>query len=145
MPALIVALTLAALLGCKMQTVEAAPGELTIYYIPFDVETFSPVTVDLIESQASCVFHLSALDPSAQRLRELLSRSADGEFDGRRVRLKAAGLAKAPVFVDADGGLRNESGNESRLEQGNFEALRQIMSELATREDCDLYGERAAR
>ena len=116
---------------------ESPVSELTVFYLPFSVETFRPVTVDTIEQDARCVF---SFEPSAQEVKELrgyfgvLER---GGFDKKRVRLMIVGLEDKAVFMDADGGLRRGSANVGRLQPGTFKSLEVFIENVARREGCD--------
>jgi hypothetical protein len=110
------------LLGCSdaEDAMAGAADRITIYYLPFSVETFVPVTIESIEVDARCVF---SLDPSAEdiaNLREWLARVTEGGFDKKRVRLKMVGLEDDPLYVDADGGLRRAGGKAGRLAPETF-------------------------
>jgi len=116
---------------------ETAVSELRVFYLPFSVETFRPVTVDTIERDARCVF---SFKPSAQETKELrgdLGGLERGGFDNRRVRLKIVGLEDTAVFIDAIGGVRRRSANVGRLQPGNFKSLEVFIESVARREGCD--------
>jgi hypothetical protein len=129
------------LLGCSdaEDAMAGAADRITIYYLPFSVETFVPVTIESIEVDARCVF---SLDPSAEdiaNLREWLARVTEGGFDKKRVRLKMVGLEDDPLYVDADGGLRRAGGKAGRLAPETFKALEQFVEAAAHRAGCDPY------
>jgi hypothetical protein len=114
-----------------------------INYIPFQVLTYSPVTVDSIEAEAHCRFVIDRRSPELIRLRNVVSRTTRGDFDEKAVRLKASGLFPEALFVDRTGGLlfRQERllGHRervSRLTGEAFDELRTILAALAESQDC---------
>jgi len=110
-------------------------NEIVIYYLSFGVDTFTPVTVDLIEKQADCRFVLAPDSEQARDLRALFEQGIDGSFDSRVVRVKAIGLSPEPIFVDIDGGwLRGKE--ERKLPEPALVALRSMLEAMAKREGC---------
>lgn len=110
-------------------------NDVIIFYLSFGVDTFTPVTVDLIEKQADCRFVLTPESDQAQDLRALFERAADGSLDNRVVRVKAIGLSPEPIFVDIDGGLLRGK-EERKLPEPAFGALRSMLEAMAKQEGC---------
>jgi|ETNmetMinimDraft_26_1059896.scaffolds.fasta_scaffold37495_2 hypothetical protein len=110
---------------------------VTIYYLPFSVETFLPVTVDSIEEDARCVFSFEPSAEEATNLREWFTRVTKGGLDKKRVRLKVVGLEDDPLYVDAEGGIRRGRSKAGRLEGEAFKALEQFVEAAALRAGCD--------
>ncbi len=110
-------------------------SEVVIYYLSFGVDTFTPVTTELIEKRADCRFVLASDTDRVRDLTALLERAVDGSFDNRVVRVKAIGLASAPTFVDIDGGLLRGS-EEKKLPEPAFAALESMLEAMANREAC---------
>lgn len=110
-------------------------NEVVIYYLSFGVDTYTPVTVDLIEKQADCRFVLASDSSRARDLRALFTQAVDGSFDNRVVRVKAIGLSAEPIFVDIDGGLLR-GGKEQKLPEPAFGSLKSMLEEMAEREGC---------
>ena len=97
-----------------------------IYYIPFNIETYVPVTVDDIEKRAHLKLVLLEESDLLGRLAKLLSdNKVRGSFDGRVVRLKVV-LKKEVYFVDADGGVKH-NGSEYTI---NPDEIEKIVKEL---------------
>jgi hypothetical protein len=115
-------------------------NSVTAYYLPFSVETFLPVTVDSIEKDARCTFSFERSSEDSKSLQAWLARLTSDGFDKKRVRLKLVGLEAAPVFVDADGGVRRGRSSAGRLEQPAFKALEQLIEAAAVRAGCDPHG-----
>lgn len=78
---------------------------ITLYYIPFDIETFLPITPDLIEGKADCVFRLDKSSDDASILKKIFNELVKGEFQKPVVRLKIIGLGEEDIFLDRDGGV----------------------------------------
>ena len=90
---------------------EGVPArDVTIFTLPFGVQTYVPVTLDTIEDKATCRFALSRDDGLAVSLREAVAAAGPGEFDNAVVRLKATGLLETEAFIDQEGGLLLGSG-----------------------------------
>ncbi len=115
---------------------ETASG-VTIYYLPFAVETFLPVTVDSIEENARCVFSFEPSADQAANLRDWFARVMKDGFDKKRVRLKVVGLENVPFYVDADGGLRKGDSGTGKLKEEAFKALERFIEAAALRAGCD--------
>lgn len=110
--------------------------EVVIFYLSFGVDTYTPVTVDLIEERADCRFVLEPKSDRARELGALLERAIGGSFDNRVVRVKAIGLSAQPIFVDIDGGvLRGKE--RGKLPEPAFGALRSMLETMAKQEGCD--------
>lgn len=111
--------------------------EIAVHYLPFAAETFVPVTVDNIEEEARCAFRFEPSADESARLLDWFGRTGDGVFDGKRVRLKLAGLEAAALYVDAEGGVRRGRRELGRLELEAFRGLERFIEEAARRAGCD--------
>jgi hypothetical protein len=113
-------------------------ANVKIYYLPFDFETFVPVTIDTIEGQASCVLDVDGTSSDAKELRDLFLRLEPGAFDNRVVRVKAVGLFPHETYVDVDAGvLMGRGGKEGRLGTNALSQLKVILQRLAREQGCD--------
>lgn len=81
---------------------------IQVYVIPFDVDTYTPVTRADIECRAMEEWTLSGRQ--MRRLKGMIERSRGGPFNEKKVRVKVA-VAGDPVFLDADGNVRSEAGD----------------------------------
>lgn len=129
--------TLASGLACAAIAPEEGRtmGEVRVFYLSFDVDTFVPVTPQTIEAQAQCRFVWQAESAHASELRAILGRAGEGAFDERMVRVKALGLGAEPVFVDVDGGVRRGEA-ERVLSASDRAALRSLLESMADEEGC---------
>ena len=127
------------LLGCPNQEEAVAPasGEIRVFYLPFSVETFLPVTVDSIEEDAKCKFSFRPTNEDIATLRDLLSRVIATGFDRKRVRLKLVGLEEVALYVDAEGGVQKEHGKIGRLEPSALSAMEAYIETTAIGAGCD--------
>jgi len=117
--------------------------DVTIFYLPFNLSTYTPVTIDSIEKAATCRFVISGGGKEAAGLRRALGNSTKGKFDNDVVRLKAAGLIEHEVFIDIDGGvLFGRGGEEKRLSQSDFDNVKALMKSLAKEHGCDVAYEK---
>ena len=112
--------------------------EVTIFYIPFNVHTYVPVTIDSIEKNAACRFVVPRTGKEAGSLRRDLENSTKGKFDNDVVRLKVSGLVEQEVFIDMDGGvLFGRGGEEKRLLESHFTSVKALMKSLSKDHGCD--------
>ncbi len=93
-----------------------------IYYIPFHVETYVPVTPETIEATAHQKVVLYRESELLNRLKdELTDNQIPGRFDDRTVRLKVR-LKRRVFLVDSDGGVKAEGG-EYKINPDTIEDL----------------------
>ena len=104
--------------------------------IPFGTQTFSPVTRESIERDATCIFEISGSNQQVSLLRSLLENRIEGDFDDRVVRFKATGLFRNEVFVDIDGGVIRGQEKPYRLSEDAFRDFESIVGELAKSRGC---------
>lgn len=114
---------------------------MTLFYLGFSVETYSPVTRRSIESFAAYECSIDSDAPVVRALRELVRAAPQGEFRGNFVRLKIVGMEALPVFVDAMGGIvigdaDSEKVAEKKLASDSFEQLAAIVEALARSAKC---------
>jgi hypothetical protein len=107
----------------------------SIYFIPFDYETYVPVTTESIEKDAICVLSLPSQGREAQAMRRLLQARRPGDFDGGFVRVKAVGVVVADLFIDKLGGLRGKD-LDGRLTPEALQQLDALLTELAKTHGC---------
>lgn len=113
-----------------------ADENVTLFYLPFEYETYAPVTVGSIEKNAICVIHLASSSAEADTIRRLLEQAPSGEFGDKVVRLKVVGLPSAPVFADRDGGILRPSNSRAKLSANAFRQLKDILNTLARSQGC---------
>jgi len=99
-------------------------NKVKIFYLPFDVGTYLPVTPDNIEEQAKCIFNLPLSDDIVTRLQNIFNLPHHkGDFINKLVRLKIEGLHKEPILVDMEG-------NVMESKEQVFKFSEQVFSEL---------------
>jgi hypothetical protein len=79
----------------------AGAAVTTAYFVPFDIETFVPITQENIISEAFEKWTISSKSQTSS-LVALLSHGIEGQFDGSHVRLSVSAENKT-FFVDAKG------------------------------------------
>jgi ABC-type microcin C transport system permease subunit YejE len=78
------------------------------FYMPFDVQTYVPVTADNIEQQ--CSYHILTEDNSlAEFFISSLKRSDGKNFSGVMIRLKMR-IKNNVYYVDSDGNVKSTQG-----------------------------------
>lgn len=107
-----------------------------LFYLPFEAETYVPVTRQTIEKDATCVFELAAMTAQARRLAHLLQSGVEGGFDDRVVRLKIVGLLPESLFVNQDGEVMREPARMYRLSERSFGELKVLMDGLFQAHHC---------
>ena len=75
-------------------------SSIKVYFIPFEVETYIPVTVATIECKAHEVWLLSR--KNAIYLSSIIAPVEEKEFDERKVRIKIIGDGR-PYYIDSSG------------------------------------------
>ena len=114
-------------------------GVFHLYYFPFYLETFTPITTEDIEERARCKLTLRAGGSDAGELRGILADTETGEFDDRVVRVKVVGLDNGDVFVDKDAGvLRSDTGMAARLTQAAFGKLERLIEQVGVEQGCEV-------
>ena len=114
-------------------------SEVTMYYIPFTVATYVPVTTRSIEDKASCVLDLPRSSAAVVRLSEAIQAAKKGRFDDRVVRMKIVGMLPSEVFVDKDGGLLGVHEHARRMKRKDLADVRELMKEVAARHGCQVW------
>lgn len=79
--------------------------KIILFYLPFNAETFLPVTMDNMENQVECKFMLPKASQEVASLQEIFEDVTRGGFDNLGVRLKVVGLSHDDIFVDQVGGV----------------------------------------
>ncbi len=130
---LIMGAGLIALGGNLMKT-----GKIKIFYLPFDIGTYLPVTPDNIEEQAKCVFILPSSDEVVLRLKNIIeSPHQKGDFIYKLVRLKIDGLYKDPILVDMEGNCIESKEQVFKLSEKDFSDLKNLTTKLEKQRPYD--------
>ena len=72
-----------------------------VYFVPFEIETYVPITIDTITCQAREKWILSD-NSDVATLNRLLNPGNDAKFDSARVRVKIS-ASNETYFIDAEG------------------------------------------
>ena len=96
-------------------------GSVTVvYFIPFEIETYLPVTKDAIECSAHEVWVVAGTEQQVQ-LQRFLENGEAAAFDEKRVRAKIVSPF-GNAFIDATGVAQTAS-SSLRVDRGKFKAL----------------------
>lgn len=116
-------------IGFYFLGIMGANMHMILYYIPFETQTYMPVTRELIEKQATCTFNISPPNKSADVLKQIIEKTNPGNFDNRVVRLKIVSLYREDIYVDQDGGIY-QNGVEAKLAIDGLQELKRFMDKL---------------
>ena len=98
-------------------------GEMaTVYFIPFEVETYIPITEATIASLAWEKWTISS-ESQTSGLIALLDHGDEGEFDGGRVRGLVV-LKSQTFFLDADGVVTVNGRSGTKIDKNMFVKFR---------------------
>lgn len=120
---LIALLTLAAVSAFGQ---DAAQRTATVFYIPFSVQTYAPVTPSTIEASAFEIWTVSG-DMAVSELLAALRDGAPATFDPRVVRVLVL-VDGQRYYVDADGVASHEGGS-LKIDRRMFDRLRASLPE----------------
>lgn len=98
---------------------------MKIYYVPFNVETYVPVTINNIEDMAFYKFEVHNNSELAIKLINLLEQNGHNDFDDKRVRLKVINNGKT-YYVDSNCNIK-VSGVVSKC---NIKDIELILNEM---------------
>ncbi len=90
----------------------------TVYFIPFQVETYIPVTEETIVSQAWEKWTTSSKS-EISRLTTLLEHGSESKFDGNRVRAMVL-LDGQRYLIDSNGVVKTKGRASIRIDKGKF-------------------------
>ena len=111
----------------------AKHARMTLYYIPFAVETYAPVTPATIKESAHSTIELDSQAQITALVAVLSERKGNGRFERGFVRLLVApqSPAGADILVDSQGQVL-EGGVTSALTSAAFTSLKKMLSEMNT-------------
>lgn len=104
-------------LGCFVLSIfiglcSCTPGKsMKAFYIPFDVQTYVPVTRDNIETMANYSVSIPESSETYRTVRSAFQNRGAGTIDGRMIRLKVV-MYDVTVWADALGGAMDNDGRE---------------------------------
>jgi hypothetical protein len=102
--------------------------KMTVYYVPFQVETYEPITTATIKDRAKYRLDVADANEILSLLRMLSNAKGESSFDQKRVRLLVV-AEKREIVVDADGNVL-DAGKTYRLSREQFGQLKTVMSRL---------------
>ncbi|MBI4744935.1 MAG: hypothetical protein HY776_09015 [Actinobacteria bacterium] len=78
---------------------------INVYYIPFKIQTYTPVTIQDIERRAFYKFKINSESELSIKLVKLLESKNRGKFDDKVVRLKVK-IGEKIYYVDSEGNIK---------------------------------------
>ena len=109
---------------------------ITVYFLPFEIETYVPVTADTVECDAHEVWQIKDSQQSARLLG--LLRNDDSRVDPKRIRAKIVSPGK--TFLVDSAGVATDGESRYRLDLPGFLQLREDLAASAIkavqRRDC---------
>ena len=124
---------------CLMSSrIGAVEAEIKIFYVPFAVNTYVPITVDNIEQNGyTCKFGIRAHSDTGKSVLHILSSGIDGEIDNNLVRVKIIGPDTAVFYMDQDGNFHSSKRNKGfTLSKYGFITLKALLGLTAKIEKC---------
>jgi hypothetical protein len=117
--------------GCGVVHGQAGVANMTIYYVPFGVETLTPITSTNIQERGRhCEIH-SAKD--IDKIKSVLrgAKPASQKFSDERVRVKLLEPSNASdgllAVIEKEGDVRFSDGKEGSISQKGLETIKKII------------------
>jgi hypothetical protein len=107
--------------------------------MPFEVETYTPVTVENIEERADCSVTINPTNEEMEKLSLFLDELDNGKFHPKKVRLKIEGIQTEPIFFDRFGAIQKGQKNLGRLSKNTFSLFQELIDNIVKRGGCDPY------
>jgi hypothetical protein len=102
-------------------------GELvTVYYVPFQIETYVPITESTIISKAWEKWALDS-DEKISELNTILHSGEQSKFEGARVRMLVVS-ANHKVYIDSNGVASEDGQVGIRIDKNAFLKFRESLS-----------------
>lgn len=115
------------LITASCSSSEGEKGVIQIFYIPFGVATYIPITAENIEQSAVKSSELDVSSHMAERLAEILSSASEGGFDEEMIRAKLVWPDSTVVYVDNYGGVKKGTSTLRQLGSDRFSELKDII------------------
>lgn len=105
---------------------------MTIYYVPFAIETVTPITPTNIEERGRpCEIHRAKDIDNIKNVLRGASRRSSQKFSGERVRVKLLERSDAGdgflAFVEKEGEVRFSDGSEGSISPKGLDILKKII------------------
>jgi len=114
---------------CSMALSDDNSTKAMIYFIPFQVETYQPITPQNIKDKATYTLEIRS-EESLSRIALIFNRNDEmtEKFDAKRVRLLFEHKSKA-LYVDSYGNVLSND-KQFALSKKDFEDLQDFLSHL---------------
>lgn len=100
---------------------------VSIYYIPFGVETYVPVTTDNIEKSAQRYGRIDSGGRLSKKISDLLMAAGEGSFNSERVRAKLIYPNEVIVYVDNLGGVLTSEMGARKIDERRLHRLGNLL------------------
>ena len=107
--------------------------KVLIYFIPFEAETYVPITPKNIEESANLIGSLALTDRRFRKLRKLLESSPAGEIDRIMLRAKIVLPDNGVIFIDKYGGVQLPEKEPRKLKNSDFRTVKRILEKVTCR------------
>jgi hypothetical protein len=120
--------------GCGVVHGHEGGASMTIYYIPFEVETLTPVTsANIQERGRRCEIHSTKdIDRIESVLRHAV-KPAPQKFSDKRVRVKLLEPSDTSdvllAVIEKEGEVRFSDGTEGQISRRGLDAIKKIIEE----------------
>lgn len=98
-----------------------------ISYLPFEYQTYEPITIDKIDQYGLCKNEFIHSDSEYFVIENIFKGLANGKLNKNFIRMKIVGLQPLPIYIDRDGGVGG--GLEGRLIENDLDILLMLVGE----------------
>ena len=114
----------------RMESRNSHEDRLTFCYLPFDVDTYSPITKLNIEEHCQIRSIISSDQQEYKKLLTIINNAEAGYFDEKIVRFSVRTNSGSAFYIDAEGGISSPQGNR-RLTAANFVSIKKLVERVA--------------
>ena len=105
---------------------------IKVCYIPLGVETYTPITIDNIDSHCSYTGDIEPHDERLLNLQAIIKKAVPGLFNSNSVRVKITIMSSDSIYIDNYGGL--QIGNsQSHLDPESLTIVRKILDNITSK------------
>jgi hypothetical protein len=119
------------LLAISCRDGQRGTDKIFVYFLPFEMTTYSPTTENNIESTALATVILTSDSPAARELEDAVSSKGNGQLDGNHIRMKVVWPGGHTLFVDSRGGAK-AAGAYFQLDSGQLRRIERLVNEKRT-------------
>jgi hypothetical protein len=118
--------------GCGVVQGHEGVANMTVYYVPFGVETLTPITSTNIQERGRrCEIHSAEDIDKIKSVLRGATKPPSQKFSDRRVRVKLLEPSNAGdgllAVVEKEGGVRFSDGTEGSISRKGLETIKKII------------------